>query len=166
LVEANNINQSLSVLGACIRALGDISNGKPAHVPYRESKLTEIIKESLSGNSRSALISTATSQSADKISNISTLEFAKAVKIVKTRAIINQLVTFNESERVTRLETQVYQLSEEKKSAFYQLDVMAQDLKKSNKENLLLTQQIHTSKSQVQQLTEKNKSLVNVISHT
>jgi kinesin family protein 5 len=47
LEEAKKINQSLSALGNCINAL---TKGKKAHVPYRDSKLTHILRESLGGN--------------------------------------------------------------------------------------------------------------------
>jgi kinesin family protein 18/19 len=48
-----SINRSLLALGNCITALAD---KKGAHVPFRDSKLTRILKEGLSGNSRSVMI--------------------------------------------------------------------------------------------------------------
>ena len=53
LEEAKKINKSLSALGMVINALTD---GKSSHVPYRDSKLTRILQESLGGNSRTTLI--------------------------------------------------------------------------------------------------------------
>jgi kinesin family member 5 len=53
LEEAKTINKSLTTLGMVINALTD---GKATHVPYRDSKLTRILQESLGGNARTALI--------------------------------------------------------------------------------------------------------------
>jgi len=55
LEEAKKINQSLSALGNVINALTD---GKSKYIPYRNSKLTRILTESLGGNSRTTLIVT------------------------------------------------------------------------------------------------------------
>ena len=55
LTEAKNINKSLTCLGLVINALTD---GKSTHIPYRDSKLTRILQESLGGNSKTSLIIT------------------------------------------------------------------------------------------------------------
>ena len=52
LKEGSNINRSLLALGKCIK---NLSNGNP-HIPYRDSKLTRILKEHLSGNSHSVML--------------------------------------------------------------------------------------------------------------
>lgn len=55
--EAKRINQSLSALGSVIQALTE--SGR-SHVPYRDSRLTHLLKESLGGNTKTALIITGT----------------------------------------------------------------------------------------------------------
>lgn len=57
LQEARSINQSLSALGNVIQALTDPSR---THVPYRDSRLTHILKESLGGNTKTVLVVTGT----------------------------------------------------------------------------------------------------------
>lgn len=56
LKEANNINSSLTVLGHVINSLVEQSQGKQRHIPYRNSKLTFILKDSLGGNSKTCII--------------------------------------------------------------------------------------------------------------
>ena len=55
LVEGANINRSLLALGNCINALGE-KGAKGAFVPYRDSKLTRLLKDSLGGNCRTVMI--------------------------------------------------------------------------------------------------------------
>jgi kinesin family protein 5 len=55
LEEAKKINQSLSALGNCIMAL---TKSRRGHIPYRDSKLTHILRESLGGNSKTTLLIT------------------------------------------------------------------------------------------------------------
>lgn len=56
LKEATNINKSLTTLGLVINSLVESANGKARHIPYRDSKLTFLLKDSLGGNSRTYMI--------------------------------------------------------------------------------------------------------------
>ncbi|CAG8777138.1 8805_t:CDS:2, partial [Gigaspora rosea] len=77
LEEAKKINKSLSALGMVINALTD---GKSTHIPYRDSKLTRILQESLGGNSRTTLIINSSPSSFNEAETLSTLRFAKSIK--------------------------------------------------------------------------------------
>ncbi|CAG8645454.1 4544_t:CDS:10, partial [Gigaspora margarita] len=77
LEEAKKINKSLSALGMVINALTD---GKSAHIPYRDSKLTRILQESLGGNSRTTLMINSSPSSFNEAETLSTLRFAKSIK--------------------------------------------------------------------------------------
>ena len=72
LDEAKMINKSLTTLGKVITALTD---KKSSHVPYRESKLTRILQESLGGNSRTCLIITASPHPYNEMETLGTLRF-------------------------------------------------------------------------------------------
>ena len=72
LEEAKKINKSLSALGMVINALTD---GKSSHVPYRDSKLTRILQESLGGNSRTTLIINCSPSSYNDVETLGTLRF-------------------------------------------------------------------------------------------
>ncbi|KAK0353318.1 hypothetical protein LTR91_018028 [Friedmanniomyces endolithicus] len=87
LEEAKKINKSLSALGMVINALSD---GKSSHVPYRDSKLTRILQESLGGNSRTTLIINCSPSSYNDAETISTLRFGERAKTIKQKAKINE----------------------------------------------------------------------------
>ena len=86
LEEAKKINKSLSALGMVINSLTD---GKSTHIPYRDSKLTRILQESLGGNSRTTLIINCSPSSYNDQETLSTLRFGMRAKAIKNKAKIN-----------------------------------------------------------------------------
>lgn len=86
LEEAKKINKSLSALGMVINALTD---GKSTHIPYRDSKLTRILQESLGGNSRTTLIINCSPSSYNDAETVSTLRFGVRAKSIKNKAKVN-----------------------------------------------------------------------------
>ena len=86
LEEAKKINKSLSALGMVINNLTD---GKSSHIPYRDSKLTRILQESLGGNSRTTLIVNCSPSSYNGDETLSTLRFGMRAKAIKNKAKIN-----------------------------------------------------------------------------
>eukprot|EP00445_Apocalathium_hangoei_P020367 CAMPEP_0203890706 /NCGR_PEP_ID=MMETSP0359-20131031/34095_1 /ASSEMBLY_ACC=CAM_ASM_000338 /TAXON_ID=268821 /ORGANISM="Scrippsiella Hangoei, Strain SHTV-5" /LENGTH=818 /DNA_ID=CAMNT_0050812371 /DNA_START=8 /DNA_END=2464 /DNA_ORIENTATION=+ len=89
--EGQNINSSLSVLGQVISKLAAEGKGRPVkHVPFRQSKLTYLLTDALSGNSRTLMVA-AISPAADSAEEtLGTLRFASSVKKVKTAAVQNE----------------------------------------------------------------------------
>lgn len=90
LEEAKKINKSLSALGMVINNLTD---GKSQHIPYRDSKLTRILQESLGGNSRTTLIINCSPSSYNDAETLSTLRFGMRAKAIKNKAKINQEIS-------------------------------------------------------------------------
>lgn len=93
LREGSNINKSLTTLGRVIAALADQPKSvgkqrKEAVVPYRDSILTWLLKDSLGGNSKTAMI--ACIAPADYDETLSTLRYADQAKRIRTRAVVNQ----------------------------------------------------------------------------
>jgi kinesin family protein 5 len=86
LEEAKKINKSLSALGMVINSLTDT---KSSHVPYRDSKLTRILQESLGGNSRTTLIINCSPSSYNDAETLSTLRFGMRAKTIKNKAKVN-----------------------------------------------------------------------------
>ena len=86
LEEAKKINKSLSALGMVINSLTD---GKSSHIPYRDSKLTRILQESLGGNSRTTLIVNCSPSSYNDAETLGTLRFGTRAKSIKNKAKVN-----------------------------------------------------------------------------
>jgi len=97
LDEAKGINKSLSTLGKVINSLTD---GKSKHVPYRESKLTRILSESLGGNARTALVITCSPSVYNDMETISTLRFGTAARNIKNKPKINKELTVAEMKKL------------------------------------------------------------------
>lgn len=93
LDEAKTINKSLTTLGIVIMNLTD---GKSSHIPYRDSKLTRILSESLGGNSKTCLVITCSPSIFNEAETISTLKFGKRAKQIKNKAKINKEVSLQE----------------------------------------------------------------------
>lgn len=82
LEEAKTINKSLSALGNVIKALTD---GKSSHVPYRDSKLTRLLSDSLGGGARTALIIACSPSTYNAPETVSTLRFGQRAKQIKNK---------------------------------------------------------------------------------
>ncbi|XP_071739930.1 kinesin-like protein KIN-12E [Rutidosis leptorrhynchoides] len=109
LKEATNINKSLSTLGLVIMNLVSLSNGKSLHVPYRDSKLTFLLQDSLGGNSKTTIIANISPSSCNSLETLSTLKFAQRAKFIKNHATINE----DASGDVLAMRMQIQQLKKE-----------------------------------------------------
>ncbi|CAI0397670.1 unnamed protein product [Linum tenue] len=91
LKEAGNINRSLSQLGNLINILAEVSQtGKQRHIPYRDSKLTFLLQESLGGNAKLAMVCAVSPAQSCKSETFSTLRFAQRAKAIKNKAVVNE----------------------------------------------------------------------------
>ncbi|XP_066581375.1 osmotic avoidance abnormal protein 3-like [Prorops nasuta] len=87
LKEAASINLSLSALGNVISALA-AGNGR--HVPYRDSKLTRLLRDSLGGNARTLMIACISPSDVDAEETLSTLRYAARARCIKNKPIVNE----------------------------------------------------------------------------
>lgn len=93
LKEGAEINRSLSTLGRVIAALADVSMGKKktmSMVPYRDSVLTWLLKDSLGGNSMTAMIAAISPADINYEETLSTLRYADSAKRIKNHAVVNE----------------------------------------------------------------------------
>lgn len=87
--ETVNINQSLLTLGRVITALVE----RTPHIPYRESKLTRLLQESLGGRTKTSIIATISPGHKDIEETLSTLDYAHRAKNIQNKPEINQKLT-------------------------------------------------------------------------
>lgn len=93
LKEGAEINRSLSTLGRVIAALADVAAGKKKNasmVPYRDSILTWLLKDSLGGNSMTAMIAAISPADINFEETLSTLRYADSAKRIKNHAVVNE----------------------------------------------------------------------------
>ncbi|NXL31091.1 KIF14 protein, partial [Glaucidium brasilianum] len=115
LKEGVSINKSLLTLGKVISALSKQSrNGKKTFVPYRESVLTWLLKESLGGNSQTAMIATVSPAASSTEETLSTLRYAKQACSIINVAKINEDVN---AKLIRELKAEIEKLKAAQKSA-------------------------------------------------
>ncbi|XP_057801396.1 kinesin-like protein KIN-5D isoform X2 [Salvia miltiorrhiza] len=105
--EAGEINKSLLTLGRVINALADNST----HVPYRDSKLTRLLRDSLGGKTKTCIISTISPSILSQEETLSTLDYAFRAKCIKNRPEVNQKLM--KSTVIKDLYTQIDSLKQE-----------------------------------------------------
>jgi len=108
LVEARHINKSLSYLEQVVLALSD---RKRDHVPYRQTTLTNFLRDSLGGNCKTVVIANVHCSKDHLEETISTLKFATRMMKVKNEAIVN--ATMDPTLQIKRLEKEIRDLKQE-----------------------------------------------------
>ncbi|OXB62504.1 hypothetical protein ASZ78_008142 [Callipepla squamata] len=86
--ESIQINSGLLALGNVIRALGDPKR-KSVHIPYRDAKITHILKDSLGGNAKTVLITCISPSSSDFDESLNSLKYANRAKNIRNKPVVN-----------------------------------------------------------------------------
>ncbi|XP_033889009.1 kinesin-like protein KIF21A isoform X4 [Acipenser ruthenus] len=107
--EGISINCGLLALGNVISALGDKSK-KSSHVPYRDSKLTRLLQDSLGGNSQTVMIACISPSDRDFMETLNALKYANRARNIKNRVMVNQ---DKASQQISALRTEIARLQME-----------------------------------------------------
>ncbi|KZT26445.1 kinesin-domain-containing protein [Neolentinus lepideus HHB14362 ss-1] len=153
--EAGMINQSLLTLGRVINALVD----KSSHIPYRESKLTRLLQDSLGGRTKTCIIATISPARSNMEETLSTLDYAMRAKSIRNRPEVNQRMTRNTllKEYVAEIERLKADLlaAREKNGIFFAEDTWMQ----MTAENELRQTELEESKKQVEIVESQMKAV-------
>ncbi|XP_061496306.1 kinesin-like protein KIF21A isoform X4 [Rhineura floridana] len=107
--EGISINCGLLALGNVISALGDKSK-KVTHVPYRDSKLTRLLQDSLGGNSQTVMIACVSPSDRDFMETLNTLKYANRARNIKNKVMVNQ---DRASQQISSLRSEITRLQME-----------------------------------------------------
>uniref|UniRef100_A0A8C1N6T9 Kinesin family member 21A n=1 Tax=Cyprinus carpio TaxID=7962 RepID=A0A8C1N6T9_CYPCA len=107
--EGISINCGLLALGNVISALGDRSK-RSSHVPYRDSKLTRLLQDSLGGNSQTVMIACTSPSDQDFMETLNTLKYANRARNIKNKVVVNQ---DKASQQISALRTEIARLQME-----------------------------------------------------
>jgi hypothetical protein len=172
LREGSNINKSLTTLGRVIAALADPKQQRPGGrrkkevVPYRDSILTWLLKDSLGGNSKTAMI--ACVAPSDYEETLSTLRYADQAKHIRTRAVVNQdHVSAAErdaqiaemAEQIRVLQLSVSQQTASKRESELQNEKLEEYQQQVEKMQRLMEETKMVSECKIRQLQTENEAL-------
>lgn len=156
--ESVNINQSLLTLGRVITALVE----RTPHIPYRESKLTRLLQESLGGRTKTSIIATVSPGHKDLEETLSTLDYAHRAKNIQNKPEINQRLTKKVvlkeyTEEIDRLKRDLI-AAREKNGIYLASDTYNDMLYKMETQQKELNEKIHLFKSLKEELVDKTRS--------
>ncbi|ORZ20427.1 P-loop containing nucleoside triphosphate hydrolase protein [Absidia repens] len=115
--EGISINSGLLALGNVISALGDESR-RVSHIPYRDSKLTRLLQDSLGGNSQTLMLACVSPADLNHTETLNTLKYANRARNIRNRVVINQELTGHggnggNAENEQRLKTTIMRLKDD-----------------------------------------------------
>ncbi|XP_055713660.1 kinesin-like protein KIF21A isoform X3 [Phlebotomus papatasi] len=165
--EGISINCGLLSLGNVISALGDKSK-KASHIPYRDSKLTRLLQDSLGGNSQTVMIACVSPSDRDFMETLNTLKYANRARNIKNRVQINQdqsSRTISQLRReIAALQLELLEYKQGKRSVDAEGNPAISDTFHENamllQDNKRLQQRLKAMQESVNALTERNAELM------
>ena len=154
--EAGLINKSLLTLGRVINALVDRS----AHIPYRESKLTRLLQDSLGGRTKTCIIATVSPAKSNLEETISTLDYAFRAKNIRNRPRINQPINKKAllrdfANEIERLKTEL--ICHRQRSGVYLSNEAYEELAGVNESRRIMLEE-HAEKLETVETSLRNKA--------
>lgn len=133
LIEAQMINKSLCALGNVIFALTEKNRD---HIPYRDSKLTYMLQDSLGGNSKTILIATASPSFSSYSETMNTFKFAQRAKLIKNAPKVNkQIANPNLQKIIDSMQAKITELEKELEKEKEDSKAIIKAIETTNKEN-------------------------------
>ncbi|XP_077216302.1 P-loop containing nucleoside triphosphate hydrolases superfamily protein [Tasmannia lanceolata] len=177
LKEGIHINRGLLALGNVISALGDEKKRKEGgHVPYRDSKLTRLLQDSLGGNSKTVMIACVSPADTNAEETLNTLKYANRARNIQNKAIINRDPM---PAQMQRMRSQIEQLQAEllyvrgEGAPFEELQLLRHKISVLEASNAELRQELHECQNTCERLAqhavdaqvEKDKLLMKIESN-
>jgi len=165
--EGISINCGLLALGNVISALGDESR-KASHVPYRDSKLTRLLQDSLGGNSRTLMIACVSPSDRDFMETLNTLKYANRARNIRNKVTANQDKTSRTimqlRAEIQNLQLEIMEYKQGKRLVGDEGDEGINDMYHENKllskETQNLRTRIKAMQETIEHLTSKNAQLM------
>lgn len=165
--EGISINCGLLALGNVISALGDVTK-KALHVPYRDSKLTRLLQDSLGGNSQTVMLACVSPSDRDFMETLNTLKYANRARNIKNRVQINQdqsSRTISQLRReIAALQLEILEYKQGKRSVDAEGNAAISDTSLENAmllaDNKRLQQRLKAMQETINALTDRNTELL------
>nr|XP_043640176.1 kinesin-like protein KIN-4C [Erigeron canadensis] len=173
LREGIHINKGLLALGNVISALGDDKKRKEGgHVPYRDSKLTRLLQDSLGGNSKTVMIACVSPADTNAEETLNTLKYANRARNIQNKAIVNRDPVTAQMQRmksqIEQLQAELLYVKGDSSTPFEELQILKQKITLLETSNTDLQKQLqeyqvnfeHLTKQAIDAQFEKDKLLL------
>ncbi|KAK6938063.1 Kinesin motor domain [Dillenia turbinata] len=160
LKEGIHINKGLLALGNVISALGDEKKRKEGgHVPYRDSKLTRLLQDSLGGNSKTVMIACVSPADTNAEETLNTLKYANRARNIQNKAIINRDPVAAQMQRmrnqIEQLQAELIYFRSNTSAPFEELQILKHKIALLEASNAELQQELHERRISCEHLVQQ-----------
>ncbi|KAK4722528.1 hypothetical protein R3W88_012761 [Solanum pinnatisectum] len=159
LREGIHINKGLLALGNVISALGDDKKRKEgAHIPYRDSKLTRLLQDSLGGNSKTVMIACVSPADTNAEETLNTLKYANRARNIQNKAIVNRDPMAAQMQRmrsqIEQLQAELLYVRGDSGAPFEELQILKSKISLLEASNAELQKEVKECRIRCEQLTQ------------
>ncbi|KAK4352319.1 hypothetical protein RND71_027837 [Anisodus tanguticus] len=160
LREGIHINKGLLALGNVISALGDDKKRKEgAHIPYRDSKLTRLLQDSLGGNSKTVMIACVSPADTNAEETLNTLKYANRARNIQNKAVVNRDPMAAQMQRmrsqIEQLQAELLYVRGESGAPFEELQILKNKIYLLEASNAELQKEVKERRISCEQLTQR-----------
>ncbi|KAH0681406.1 kinesin-like protein BC2 [Solanum tuberosum] len=159
LREGIHINKGLLALGNVISALGDDKKRKEGtHIPYRDSKLTRLLQDSLGGNSKTVMIACVSPADTNAEETLNTLKYANRARNIQNKAIVNRDPMAAQMQRmrsqIEQLQAELLYVRGDSGAPFEELQILKSKISLLEASNAELQKEVKERRIRCEQLTQ------------